>query len=146
MSGQRQPVDSGARNDDMTGSGVGDADQTLPHEMSDQKVGLSWGMGKISFDWKAFYSNNDVDWPFLNCQAQPEFHQPHTTKLLSSNDEPSTSANGSSHNLSCTSEHAENFEGPTRSNHGNDNIDGSAGVPLGLGLGGLQPKVVFLPF
>ncbi|XP_075479216.1 uncharacterized protein LOC142520120 isoform X3 [Primulina tabacum] len=88
---------------------VGDAGQTLPHEMSDQK-------------------------------AQPEFHQPHTTELLSSNDEPSTSAKESSHNLSCTSEHAENLEGPTRSNHGNDNIVGSAGVPLGLGLGGLQPK------
>ncbi|XP_073035144.1 uncharacterized protein [Primulina eburnea] len=109
LSGQRQPVDSGARNDDMAGRGVGDAGQTLPHEMSDQK-------------------------------AQPEFHQPHTTELLSSNDEPSSSAKESSHNPSCTSEHAENLEGPTRSNHGNDNIVGSAGVPLGLGLGGLQPK------
>ncbi|XP_073141235.1 uncharacterized protein [Henckelia pumila] len=107
--GERQPVDSGARNDDMAGSGGGDAGQTLPHVMSDQK-------------------------------AQPEFHQPHATKLPSSNDEPSTSANGSSHSLSGTSDNTENLEGPTRSNQGNDNIDGSASVPLGLGLGGLQPK------
>ncbi|KZV14949.1 hypothetical protein F511_32540 [Dorcoceras hygrometricum] len=109
LSGQRQPVDSGARNDATAGSGVVDAGQTLLHEKSGQK-------------------------------EQPEFQQPHAMNLLNSNDEPSTSAKGSSHNLPRTTEHTENLEGPTRPNEQNDNIDGSTGVPLGLGLGGLQPK------
>ncbi|KAG8389838.1 hypothetical protein BUALT_Bualt01G0020100 [Buddleja alternifolia] len=54
--------------------------------------------------------------------------------------EPSTSSKGGTHNGSITSERAENFEGPSRSSQGKDNPDGSSGVPLGLGLGGLQPK------
>lgn len=32
------------------------------------------------------------------------------------------------------------------SSHGNDNPDGSTGVPLGLGLGGLQAKVTCFLF
>ncbi|KAI3460445.1 hypothetical protein Pfo_017108 [Paulownia fortunei] len=54
--------------------------------------------------------------------------------------EPSTSTEGGLHNRSSMSEHAESLERPSRSGQGNDNEDGSLGVPLGLGLGGLQPK------
>ncbi|KAL3641638.1 hypothetical protein CASFOL_012453 [Castilleja foliolosa] len=52
----------------------------------------------------------------------------------------STGPDGSSHNSSSMSGPAESLEGPSGSSQGNSNQDGSSGVPLGLGLGGLQPK------
>lgn len=54
--------------------------------------------------------------------------------------EPSNSFAGGSHNWSNKSDLA--IEGSTRSNQGKDISDGSSsGVPIGLGLGGLHPKV-----
>ncbi|KAK4434666.1 Ubiquitin-like domain-containing protein CIP73 [Sesamum alatum] len=54
--------------------------------------------------------------------------------------QPSTRSKEGPYSRSITSEHAESLEGLSRSNQGNDNPDGSSGIPLGLGLGGLQPK------
>ncbi|PIN25242.1 hypothetical protein CDL12_02018 [Handroanthus impetiginosus] len=48
--------------------------------------------------------------------------------VVNSNSEPSISSEGGSQKRSSIS------------NQSNDNLDGSTGVPLGLGLGGLQPK------
>ncbi|KAL3629152.1 hypothetical protein CASFOL_026374 [Castilleja foliolosa] len=45
-----------------------------------------------------------------------------------------------SHNRSSMSGQAESLEGPSGSSQGNSNQDGSSVTPLGLGLGGLQPK------
>ncbi|KAL0365994.1 UNVERIFIED_CONTAM: Ubiquitin-like domain-containing protein CIP73 [Sesamum radiatum] len=54
--------------------------------------------------------------------------------------EPSTRSKSAPYSRSITSEDAESLRGLSRSNQGNDNLDGSSGIPLGLGQGGLQPK------
>ncbi|KAL9144553.1 hypothetical protein ABFS82_14G303300 [Erythranthe guttata] len=54
--------------------------------------------------------------------------------------EPSSSSEGGPHHTSSASEYAERSEAPPKSSQGNDNPDGPSSVPLGLGLGGLQPK------
>ncbi|KAH6780235.1 hypothetical protein C2S52_011472 [Perilla frutescens var. hirtella] len=54
--------------------------------------------------------------------------------------EPSTSSLGGPHNAPIMSDHAESHKTLAGSGHSNENPDGSSGVPLGLGLGGLQPK------
>ncbi|XP_020548190.1 LOW QUALITY PROTEIN: uncharacterized protein LOC105159588 [Sesamum indicum] len=54
--------------------------------------------------------------------------------------EPSIRSKSDPYSRPITSKHVESLEGLSRSNQGNDNLDGSSGIPLGLGLGGLQPK------
>ncbi|KAL0432312.1 UNVERIFIED_CONTAM: Ubiquitin-like domain-containing protein CIP73 [Sesamum latifolium] len=54
--------------------------------------------------------------------------------------EPSTRSKSGPYSRSITSEDAESLRGLSRSNQGNENLDGSSGIPLGLGQGGLQPK------
>ncbi|KAK6131040.1 hypothetical protein DH2020_035217 [Rehmannia glutinosa] len=74
----------------------------------------------------------------LAANRQSENHAPsgmHTAKT-----DPSASPDGGPHNSSGMPEQAESLEGPSRSSQGNNIQDGSSGVPLGLGLGGLQPK------
>ncbi|KAI3464740.1 hypothetical protein Pfo_021403 [Paulownia fortunei] len=64
-------------------------------------------------------------------KAQAACHQPDIKEkgdAVNSNSEPSISSEGGSYKRS------------SASNQGNDNPDGSSCVPLGLGLGGLQPK------
>lgn len=57
----------------------------------------------------------------VNCQAQTACHQPECGTSISSD-------GGSSKRSSA-------------SNQGNDNPDDSTDIPIGLGVGGLQPKV-----
>ncbi|KAL2241930.1 UNVERIFIED_CONTAM: Ubiquitin-like domain-containing protein CIP73 [Sesamum indicum] len=70
---------------------------------------------------------------------------PHVTimddqKVKTAQTEPSIRSKSDPYSRPITSKHVESLEGLSRSNQGNDNLDGSSGIPLGLGLGGLQPK------
>ncbi|KAL0391856.1 UNVERIFIED_CONTAM: Ubiquitin-like domain-containing protein CIP73 [Sesamum radiatum] len=67
---------------------------------------------------------------------------PHVTSMddQKAQTEPSTRSRSGPYSRSITFDHAESLEGMSRSNQGNDNIDRSSGIPLGLGLGSLQPK------
>ncbi|KAL2503880.1 Ubiquitin-like superfamily protein [Abeliophyllum distichum] len=118
--GREQSAGSGAGNDDTScqqmnssSNGAGETGQTLsgPSMMGNQKT-------------------------------QPQCRQPCNTEevggVVNSKSEPSTSFQGGSHNWSSKSDLA--VEGATRSNQGKDISDGSSGVPVGLGLGGLHPK------
>ncbi|CAK9187918.1 unnamed protein product [Ilex paraguariensis] len=80
-------------------------------------------------------------------KTQSECHQPSNNNdsrdVASLKDVPSSSSVGG--DVSCsggemTLKPLVNMEGAPASSQGIDNVDGSTAVPLGLGLGGLQPK------
>ncbi|XP_057469973.1 LOW QUALITY PROTEIN: ubiquitin-like domain-containing protein CIP73 [Actinidia eriantha] len=72
-----------------------------------------------------------------------EHQKAHCEHGLNPKDAPSNSSVGGFSNLSnreTTLKPVDDSESAPRSNQGNDNPEGATAVPLGLGLGGLQPK------